>query len=237
MTTATGNPLPPSGPAHNAGFQQRFQDLVARVGGLAIAGELAGVTDETIGKWRDGKTKPTFFGLAGIAAAAGVTLDWLLTGAEHPRALAASDADVEAALPEFALLPRYSVSASAGSGLVAHEEVEIERIAFRRDWLRDMGLDPNQAGLLSAKGDSMHPTIPDGAMMLVDRRLDQPIVSGYIYVIVLDGEVLVKRVSRNVDATFDLISDNPIYPVQKVRQPDFDKLMIAGRVFWVGRTI
>lgn len=138
---------------------------------------------------------------------------------------------------EFALLPRYSVSASAGSGLVALEEQEIERIAFRRDWLHEMGIDAREAGLVTASGDSMDPTIPDGAMMLVVRRHGEPVRSGFIYVLVLDGEVLVKRIMRNVDGTFDLISDNPLYPVQKVRQVDLDGLQIAGRVFWVGRKI
>jgi phage repressor protein C with HTH and peptisase S24 domain len=138
---------------------------------------------------------------------------------------------------EFALLPRYSVSASAGTGLVALEEQEIERIAFRRDWLHEMGIDAREAGLVTASGDSMDPTIPDGAMMLVVRRHGEPIRSGFIYVLVLDGEVLVKRIMRNVDGTFDLISDNPLYPVQKVRQVDLDGLHIAGRVFWVGRRI
>lgn len=167
-------------------------------------------------------------------------MDWLLEGGPpgYPQRTASTgEFDLPADLREFALLPRYSVTASAGFGLVSAEEVEVERIAFRLDWLREIGLDPQQAGLLSASGDSMHPTIPDGALILVDRRENQPIRSGFIYVIVLDGEVLVKRISRNVDGTIDLISDNALYPVKAVRQVDFDRLTIAGRVFWVGRRL
>jgi phage repressor protein C with HTH and peptisase S24 domain len=117
------------------------------------------------------------------------------------------------------------------------EETEIERIAFRLEWLREIGLDPDQCAMLTSRGDSMGETIPDGSLMLVDKRKGQPVISGCIYVIVLDGDVLVKRVSRNVDKTLDLISDNPIYPIQKVSQTQFDGLFIAGRVFWVGRKI
>jgi phage repressor protein C with HTH and peptisase S24 domain len=175
---------------------------------------------------------------ARIANAGGVLLDWLLIGRQPMRAeLAGTRLDASGVPSEFALLPRYSVQASAGNGLVAAEEIEVERIAFRLDWLREMGLDPNQAGLLTAQGDSMYPTIPDGALILVDRRPDQAIRSGFVYVIVLGGEVLVKRVSRNVDGTIDLISDNAVYPVQTVRQTEFDQLLIAGRVFWIGRKL
>lgn len=177
--------------------------------------------------------------VAALGVAASVPLDWLVHGWAPNRsptrvvALAAENGEAQ----EFALLPRYSVHVSAGTGLVTQEEVEVERIAFRLDWLHEIGLAPNDAGLLTAAGDSMFPTIPDGALMLVDRRKDQPIRSGYIYVIVLAGEVLVKRVSRNVDQTIDLISDNPLYPVKNIPQSAFDDLFIAGRVFWIGRKI
>ncbi len=168
--------------------------------------------------------------IAALSEVSGLPIEWIVYG-NWP------DAGANANVTEFALLPRYSVAASAGSGLVALEEQEIERIAFRRDWLHEMGIDAREAGLVTASGDSMDPTIPDGAMMLVVRRHGEPIRSGFIYVLVLDGEVLVKRIMRNVDGTFDLISDNPLYPVQKVRQVDLDGLHIAGRVFWVGRRI
>lgn len=194
-----------------------------------------GVSKTTIANYERGDRKPEGEFLETLVEKANADLNWLFGRLE-----AVNDtgiAPVTGIGQEFALLPRYSVSASAGMGLVALEEREIERIAFRRDWLHEMGIDAREAGLVTASGDSMDPTIPDGAMMLVVRRHGEPIRSGFIYVLVLDGEVLVKRIMRNVDGTFDLISDNPLYPVQKVRQVDLDGLHIAGRVFWVGRRI
>lgn len=195
--------------------------------------ERNGFTKETFGNYERGDRVPDSEFLAQLREKTGVDLNWLTTG---KRTKTPSDALIGIG-PEFALLPRYDVEASAGAGMTALEELEIERIAFRMDWLREIGLDPKQAGLLTARGDSMSPTIPDGSLMLVDlRKGDQP-RTGLIYVIVLDGELLVKRISRNVDKTIDLISDNPLYPVQKIAQVDFDKLFIAGRVFWFGRRI
>jgi len=165
-----------------------------------------------------------------LALASGVPIAWVFRGE-------AVGQGPHLGGTEFALLPRYSVSASAGSGLQAIDEGEVERLAFRREWLLEMGLDPRQAGLVTAKGDSMAPTIPDGALMLLDQRNGEPLRSGYIYVVVLHGDVLVKRVMRNVDGTVDLISDNPVYPVQKINQVDLDGLHIAGRVFWIGRKL
>lgn len=173
-----------------------------------------------------------------LAEALNVTLDWL-AAARGPMRASVGPGPGLVTFPnsEFALLPRYNVAASAGFGRVVEEEGELERLAFRFDWLREMGINPENAGLVTADGDSMDPTIPDGALMLVIRGENTPIRSGYIYVIVLNGEVLVKRVSRNIDGTIDLISDNALYPVQKVRQVDLDRLFIAGRVFWIGHKL
>jgi phage repressor protein C with HTH and peptisase S24 domain len=217
-------------------LQERLLSLQGEKTARRFAREM-GISDSTYRSIMSGGS-PTLDTLLLIQAGTGVSLDWL-AGQDVPKLPAEphGNGEITGIGSDFALLPRYSVSASAGTGLVAHEELEIERIAFRRDWLHDIGLDPGQAGLLTATGDSMYPTIPDGALMLVDRRAGQGLMSGYIYVIVLDGEVLVKRLSRNVDGTIDLISDNPIYPIQKIKQTDFDRLFVAGRVFWVGRKI
>lgn len=187
----------------------------------------------TVGSYLRGDSVPDAEFLRVFIEITGADSHYLLTGDEA----ASPGPGLKGIGPEFALIPRFDVQASAGHGVTVLEEIEIERIAFRLDWLREIGLDPEQCSMLTSRGDSMGDTIPDGSLMLVDRRPDQPIVSGCIYVIVLDGDLLVKRVSRNVDRTIDLISDNPIYPVQKITQTNLDGLRIAGRVFWVGRKL
>ena len=219
-----------------AGFGERLR-IAMKGESVNGFGRRAGIPEGSLRQYLAG-SMPGADKLAAITEAADVSADWLLLGRGQKRQESLATVEGPAGLPpEFALLPRYDVSASAGHGLVPVGELEVERIAFRMDWLRESGLDPRQAALLTAAGDSMHPTIPDGALILVDKRADQPIRSGFIYVIILDGEVLVKRLSRNVDGTIDLISDNPLYPVKSIRQTDFDRLTIAGRVFWVGRKL
>ena len=219
-----------------AGFEGRLRLALGResVNGFA---KRAGIPEGSLRQYLAGSL-PGADKLAAITQAAEVSADWLLLGKGPMRLEPLITVEGPAGVPpEFALLPRYGVNASAGHGLISAEEQEVERIAFRLEWLREIGLDPKQAGLLTAAGDSMHPTIPDGALILVDRRAEQPIRSGFIYVIVLDGEVLVKRLSRNVDGTIDLISDNPLYPIRSIKQTEFDRLTVAGRVFWVGRKL
>ncbi len=136
----------------------------------------------------------------------------------------------------FELIPRYDVNASAGSGAVALTEIVSEEMAFRRDWLKEIGVSPQSAKLLSATGDSMEPLIPDGALMLIDSSIRE-VRNGCIYVIVKDGDLLVKRVHRKIDGSISLISENPRYDPEVISADFLDKLHIVGRVRWVGRSI
>ena len=137
----------------------------------------------------------------------------------------------------FTLVPRVGVSASAGFGLTALAEEITERLAFKTEWLREMGLSPAFCGLLTCSGDSQDPVIKDGALMLVDMRPDQQIRSGNFYIIVLDGDVLVKLINRRVDGTIELISHNPAYPKEVIDSQRLDKLTIPGRVVWAGQKL
>jgi len=54
--------------------------IIASVGGLQGASRIAGVSDEQIARWRDGKSKPNFFGLFALTRQAGYSIEWLATG-------------------------------------------------------------------------------------------------------------------------------------------------------------
>jgi phage repressor protein C with HTH and peptisase S24 domain len=138
----------------------------------------------------------------------------------------------------FSLIPRYEVRASAGTGLAVLTEDVIDALAFNTEWLRRMGVDPAFAGLVQAFGDSMAPTIPDGALMLVDMRNDQLIRHGCIYVILKDGDLIVKRVDRSPkNGSVELISDNKRYRKQTVTTEELSEMPIPGRVVWVGNAL
>jgi phage repressor protein C with HTH and peptisase S24 domain len=65
-------------------------------------------------------------------------------------------------------LPRFDAQASAGRGLVPVGEMPVGEVAFARDFLRNLGANPDSCYLLEARGDSMWPTIPDGALLIAD---------------------------------------------------------------------
>lgn len=213
-------------------FGERLSSLIESMGTLARAGAIAGVTDEALAKWRDGKARPSFFGLANLAVAAGRSLDWLLD-LDTPTKLSLVPSDPG----DFAFIPKLNVRAAAGHGVQVEDEGVIGSVAFRREWLHRRGVSPAAAHVLTAKGDSMEPTIRDGDMLLVDTSVDR-VVDNAIYVVVYSGRTLVKRVQIKLDGSLVLKSDNrDIFDDETVPPADVPGLNIAGRVMWFGRSI
>lgn len=59
---------------------KRIEAAISRAGTLRQAAEHAGVSTDTMAAWRDGKAEPRFNGLAALARATGLSLDWLAFG-------------------------------------------------------------------------------------------------------------------------------------------------------------
>lgn len=187
-----------------------------------------GIAPSTLSGYRKGSIPSADVALR-LADAMGVEVRWLVSG-EGPQEPAEKFAD------QYTTVRRYEVRAGAGTGLVATAEDVTEELSFRRDWLRRIGMTPQNAGLITAQGDSMHPTIPDGAMLLIDLSI-RDVRNGYIYVVVKDGSLLVKRVQTKMDGSVVLISDNPVYEREELPANQVAELHIAGRVVWVGHPI
>lgn len=144
----------------------------------------------------------------------------------------------ELALPmqDFALVPCFDVEAAAGSGRQVDQELQTSEMAFRRDWLSSKGLQADKCALIKARGDSMEPTIYDGDLLLVDRRIDS-IKDDAIYIIESDNHLVVKRIQQALDGSLTIISDNSRYEKQVIDPNRARGLKIAGRVRWYGHEI
>lgn len=133
---------------------------------------------------------------------------------------------------EYATAPFYNIEASCGHGAWNGEANIINRLAFRRDWLRDEGLDAAHLAAIRARGDSMEPTIQSGDTLLIDLRVTTPRTDG-IYIIEQDGGLSAKRIQRAPDGTLYIRSDNPAYLDFTVNKET--PINIIGRLAWFGR--
>lgn len=138
-----------------------------------------------------------------------------------------------------ALVPvaRVPVRASAGPGAMQGEENPRPYFAFDPLWLKALTASPaGRLSLIRVEGDSMAPTLSAGDDILVDLADGPERLRDGIYVLRVDGTLLVKRLAIHpVGRRVTVQSDNPAYG----DLPDcgLDEIHCIGRVIWAGRKI
>lgn len=215
-------------------FEDRFNFVLAVVGGVGKAAELCGVNRGTIPKWSKSDGKMPINAALTLCNAARVTLDWLATG-HHVRPQAEVPGADRASSPEEALdlvrIPLLGVSAAAGAG-AANDGTEVEdHIFMSRAQLRALGVSTEMVHFIRVRGDSMEPTIADGAIVLIDAARRRFRGDG-IYAITVGGDVRLKRLATKADGAVLAISDNPRYPQELLSAADLEGAQIEGRVVW-----
>jgi phage repressor protein C with HTH and peptisase S24 domain len=150
-----------------------------------------------------------------------------ITTPQRPVVVVESDDDIQ---HEVFAIPRYRVKASAGSGEPVFEiDTEGTPNYCRSGWALKNGFKPDSLFSIVAAGDSMEPTIPDGASLIVHRQ--QEIVNGKVHVICRGDECYVKRLFKQMDGSVLVRSDNQtVYKDALVQPDDPDVLHVVGLV-------
>ncbi|APG62150.1 hypothetical protein LPB140_04265 [Sphingorhabdus lutea] len=145
--------------------------------------------------------------------------------AEHPNA-------------DMVTVPILDIGASAGAGAFDRAEMGGEyprgHVAFDPLWLRSKGMRSHKLSMILVEGESMEPTLPNGADILIDHQ-QSIIENGHIYVLRHEGQILVKRLLRDKNGGLLIRSDNNDYA--DIYLTDIDNIQIIGRVIWYGRYI
>lgn len=195
---------------------------------LAVKAGISQTTISDIERGRNGGSTE----LMSIAKVLGVSVDYLLTGRDNSQ-----EVEIIATDEDFAFIPFYDVKASCGNGYHNGDHVVIKgELAFKRTWLKAENLQEKDLAIITAKGDSMSPTISEGAILLVNSAYSR-IESGKVYALLHDDEVRVKRLFIGFGGDCRITSDNPnktLYPDESISPEALAGLKIVGRVVWTG---
>lgn len=235
----------------------RLREAITNGGGYTTIVERSGIAPASLNRYLKGAEMKIGTAMR-LAAACNVSLEWLLTGAESGSALPPVMRGMETlldgrtgevhSLTDVIEFPKYNVKLSAGHGAVAHHAHEIvpSFLALPRFLLpKEIIAAAPHLIAVDVTGDSMTPTLSDGDTLLVDTRV-QSVISGSIYAIRAEDEVLVKRLNRHVDGNIEVTSDNPRFKPQLIEAETARRLWadgeaplkIIGRVLWrMGSTI
>ncbi|MBO9624031.1 MAG: LexA family transcriptional regulator [Sphingomonas sp.] len=159
--------------------------------------------------------------------------------AEADRALLARyfgvpDARLGGPAPEGLVeVARLDLGASAGPGRIAEEEARRAPALLSPALLRALGVRAGAASIIRVEGDSMEPTLSDGDEILVDGDRRDVKGKGGIFVIRLDGTLMVKRLRPAVGGV-EVVSDNSVYPTRLCGRGEVE---VIGRVVWFSRAL
>ncbi|MFC3179468.1 S24 family peptidase [Cypionkella sinensis] len=169
----------------------------------------------------------------------------LVLGAEVKKEPPAPAEQIKLDGVDYASIALHEASLSAGPGVVNGMPNVIDHLAFRRDWLKRLDVNPDMACLARVIGDSMFPTLSPNDMVLINTRHKEPPIRARgskdkrrssIYAFVQDGEARVKRIERPEPDLIILLSDNPDHPPETLTGARATSLQIIGKVVWWGHT-
>lgn len=201
-----------------------------------------GVTPSALTQWKVDVQSLKAENLLKLARVTGVSAEWLASGRGE---MLAADLGPSVETPmrpvvvvdtaddiqhEIFEVPRYTLKASAGCGLPVLEiDTEGTPNYCRSGWAKRNGYRPEDLFSIVAVGDSMEPTIPDGASLIVHRQ--QAIVNGKVHVICKGNECYVKRLFKQMDGSVLVRSDNQAAYKDVIVQPDDPEVLhVVGLV-------
>lgn len=210
---------------------ERVSALIREGGGAKALAEKTGIPLGTLNKYLAKTSMASFGNVVRLVEATGRDLAQIAGsnstyGTQRP---APSDA------ADLVRLPRFDARASAGNGLIAVDQMPVGEVSFAREFLRNLGANPEYCYILEARGDSMWPTIPDGALLIIDASKTE-VDDGRIYHFNVMDKVLVKRARWSMDGKLYLTSDNQAagYPPEVFTADRVHELNVGGRVMFTG---
>jgi phage repressor protein C with HTH and peptisase S24 domain len=215
--------------------QERLKTARVRAGfeTAADAAEYLGIATPTYTSHENGSRGITANKAAIYARAFKVSPEWLLYG----RAGAAQRRQ-ETSIPNpepVAMVPVYDVQASAGDGATVIHEEPVSSLVFPARYLSHItSSNPRDLSIISVKGDSMHPTLADDDVVMLDRSKRDLSFDGLFVIRDNGGDaLLVKRIGRaSAPGHVMVISDNrALYdPIEK----KLEDIEVIGKVIWAG---
>ena len=188
----------------------------------------------TLQQWETGGREASIETIGKLAKLYNVSPEYLIFGKEVTSDVNAPKSNYIASESEdeYAYIPAYDIEVSAGNGAVCLGDANpTKHLAFRKQWLRARGLKVKSLAALFTKGDSMTPTIPEGAVVVINREHTQPL-DGKVYVIRIEDRHYVKRTQWLIGGGLRLISDNKFYDPLDITKADMEatNIEICGQV-------
>jgi phage repressor protein C with HTH and peptisase S24 domain len=239
--------------AEKSAMAKRLDEAIEESGGPSKISAISGVPLSTLTHYRTGRSAMSFSALVKLARATGVRTDWLASGEgdkqrphdvsgsvaqEITRRVVGNEAGGGDADASFIAVPYFDSARAAAGGGAFIDNDSARYIAFDEPWLRrTFMVSPRDLALMPADGNSMEPTIRSGEVLLFDVSEEGRRLRDGIFIIRLEGAVLVKRLAPLPGHLIQVTTDNAAYKPYQVSIDAGTDFAILGRVVLVFRRL
>lgn len=171
-----------------------------------------------------------------MARAAGVSVAWLAAG-EGQREASLTTHTPPPVTEGLVSIPVMSVQASAGHGSAVLKEQVAERMNLSQTLMHSLRLTPGETFIIYARGESMEPIIRGGEPLICSKAERHVKAGDGIYVVRLEGDVLVKHIQRLPGHRVRIFSENRSYEPFEVTLNDGVDFAILGKVLHALRQV
>jgi DNA-binding phage protein len=200
----------------------RIAIMADLVGSKKKLADAAGISESQLYRCIKGSSATTIEPLVAMAQAAGVSIKWVVHGTEPMR----TDCTSEQTPPAHNLV---NIS-------LANSSEQPSMLALANNWITERGWDESHLQLVSARGDSMSPTIRQNSLVLVDSR-EIKLEDGHIFAFHYPDNPLIRRVQLIPGQGYWLLADNKRYNDTLVKNDDIMDLTVIGRVVWIAQEV
>jgi transcriptional regulator with XRE-family HTH domain len=203
-------------------FTERLKKCIGSDSHRSIALK-AQISTSVMKRYVDGDTVPGLYAAARLAEVLNVSLDWLVFGEEKSPARDNNGQTSQNSKYDGWLIWPGFLAPSNG----VQQIPEFRAITPEIDWLESQGLDTSKIQLARCVGDSMHPTIPKDAVVLIDTSRSD----------LADGIWLLRgntprRIQTDTAGGIWLICDNERYKNEHFTNNEISKISVLGKVVW-----
>lgn len=122
------------------------------------------------------------------------------------------------------------INPSCGNGTVVMAEADVTPVKIGREIIKNIwNSKPENLKIFKASGDSMQETITDNDLLLIDISKTE-YRNGGIFLLTINNDWYIKRLRVRLTGELDIISDNPKYPIETLKQDTTSEIKIIGRV-------
>lgn len=214
-------------------LKDRLEELMAEYGldTQQQLADFAGVSKGLVGQWFNGSTGLGAKPLSAFDKKTRFSINWLTEGTGDKYKTHVLPAITESESEDRIRFPRLNAEATCGAGTINDHYIEVvDYVTVASAWAREkLGGNLKKIQVITARGDSMEPTIEDGDVMFVDTAIEAFEGDGLYLLWYIDG-LKAKRLQSTVGGGLMIISDNSSYQTETVRGEDLNAVRIIGRI-------